>query len=67
MAKTFKLTERVGLKFEAAAFNVFNRTNFALATAGFPGANNDMRSSIFGKARGTLGPRVMQFGLKLNF
>jgi len=67
MAKNFKLGERVGLKFEASGFNVFNRTNFVLATAGSPGAHNDMRSGIFGKAAGTLGARVMQFGLKLSF
>jgi outer membrane receptor protein involved in Fe transport len=66
LAKNFKITERVGLKFEAAAFNVFNRPNFVLATAG-GGAHNDMRSGIFGKAAGTLGARVMQAGLKLTF
>ena len=65
-AKNFKLGERMGLKFEASAFNLFNRTNFVLATAG-GGAHNDTRSGIFGKAAGTLGARVMQFGLKLSF
>jgi outer membrane receptor for ferrienterochelin and colicin len=39
MSKTFKITERVNLKFDANAFNVFNHTNFILATAG-GGANN---------------------------
>ncbi len=66
LAKNFKVTERVGLKFEAAAFNLFNRTNFVLATAGGE-AHNDMRDGIFGEAAGTLGARVMQFGLKLSF
>jgi hypothetical protein len=66
LAKNFKVTEKVGLKFEAAAFNLFNRANFVLATAG-GGAHNDLRSGIFGKAAGTLGARVMQAGLKLSF
>lgn len=66
LAKNFKLTERFNLKFEGSAFNVFNRTNFELASAG-GGANNEIRGHNFGKAGGTIGPRVMQFGLRLNF
>jgi len=66
MSKTFKFTERVSMKFDANAFNVFNRANFILATAG-GGANNKYTSSNFGQAAGTLNPRVMQFGLKVSF
>lgn len=66
MSKTFKFTERVSMKFDANAFNVFNKTNFILATAG-GGANNKYASSNFGQAAGTLNPRVMQFGIKLSF
>jgi len=66
MSKTFKFTERVSMKFDANAFNVFNRTNFILATAG-GGANNKYTSSNFGQAAGTLNPRVMQFGVKFAF
>ncbi len=66
LAKNFKVTEKVNVKFEAAAFNVFNRANFVLATAG-GGAHNEIRSGIFGKAAGTLGPRVMQVGAKISF
>jgi outer membrane receptor for ferrienterochelin and colicin len=77
MSKTFKLTERVAMKFDANAFNVFNRTNFILATAG-GGANNKYAAfsqqtgnlqpiSNFGQAAGTLNAREMQFGLKFNF
>jgi len=66
MSKTFKITERVNLKFDANAFNVFNRTNFILATAG-GGANNKYTSSNFGQAAGTLNPREMQFGVKFSF
>ena len=46
MSKTFKLTERVNLKFDANAFNVFNRANFILATAG-GGANNKYATLAF--------------------
>jgi hypothetical protein len=81
MSKIFKLTERVNLKFEANAFNVFNRANFILATAG-GGANNKYAATgfdpiagivhlvpigSFGEAAGTLRPRVMQFGVKFSF
>jgi hypothetical protein len=66
LSKNFKLTERFNLRFDAAAFNVFNRTNFELATSGTTN-NNIINHPNFGVAGGTLGPRVMQFGLKLNF
>ena len=66
LSKNFKLTERFNLKFDASAFNIFNRTNFELAASG-GGANNEIRGSQFGKAGGTIGPRVMQFGLRLSF
>jgi outer membrane receptor protein involved in Fe transport len=66
MSKNFKLTERVNMKFDANGFNVFNRTNFILATAG-GGANNKYTSDNFGQAAGTLNPREMQFGIKVSF
>ncbi len=68
MSKNFKLTERVSMKFDAAAFNVFNRTNFELATQATGSVtNNRMQSANFGKAAGTITPRLMQFGVKLSF
>ena len=66
LTKNFKITERFNLRFDAAAFNIFNRTNFELASTG-GGANNEIRNPLFGKAGGTIGPRVMQFGLRLSF
>jgi len=66
MSKVFKLTERVNLKFDANGFNVFNRANFILATAG-GGAHNNFQRGNFGQAAGTLNPRQLQFGLKLSF
>jgi outer membrane receptor protein involved in Fe transport len=66
LSKTFKFTERVNMKFDANGFNVFNRTNFLLATAG-GGAHNKYTSANFGQAAGPLQPRVLQFGVKLSF
>ncbi|HEX6504687.1 MAG TPA: carboxypeptidase regulatory-like domain-containing protein [Terriglobales bacterium] len=70
LSKNFKLTERFALKFDASAFNIFNHPNFVLATAG-GGAHNNITDSSFGQAAGTtvgnIGPRIMQFGLKLTF
>jgi hypothetical protein len=66
LSKTFKFTERVSLKFDANGFNVFNHTNFILATVG-GGAHNNFTRSNFGQAAGTLNPRQLQFGLKLAF
>jgi hypothetical protein len=66
VTKNFKLTERFNLKFDASAFNVFNRTNFELATSGTTN-KNDVRSGLFGVAGGVIGQRTMQFGLKLSF
>jgi hypothetical protein len=64
--KNFKFTERVGLQFRAEGFNVLNRANFLLPGANFAG-HNRTNSPLFGVAAGTLNPRQMQFGLKLNF
>jgi len=66
LSKTFKFTERINLKFDANAFNIFNHTNFLLATAG-GGAHNQPRTGNFGTAAGTLNARQLQFGLKLSF
>ncbi|MFZ0799602.1 MAG: carboxypeptidase regulatory-like domain-containing protein, partial [Terriglobales bacterium] len=66
LAKMFTLTERLHLKFEANAFNVFNRANFLLAVNG-GGAHNSIQDGLLGQAAGTLIPRSMQFGLKLSF
>jgi hypothetical protein len=66
LSKTFRITERVNMKFDANAFNVFNRANFILATAG-GGAHNKYYDSNFGEAAGTLNARNMQFGLKFSF
>jgi len=66
LSKVFKLTERVNVKFDANGFNVFNHTNFLLATVG-GGAHNKYYTGNFGQAAGTMNPRQLQFGLKVNF
>jgi len=66
LSKVFKLTERFNLKLDAAAFNIFNHTNFELATGGTSNKNN-IASGVFGIAGGVIGQRTMQLGLKLNF
>jgi hypothetical protein len=66
LTKNFKLTERFNMKFDASAFNVFNRTNFILATGGTANKNN-IGSGNFGIAGGVLGQRTMQLGIKFSF
>jgi len=66
LAKTFTLTERFHLKFEANAFNIFNRPNFLLAVNG-GGAHNSIQDPLLGAAAGTLNARNLQFGLKILF
>jgi outer membrane receptor for ferrienterochelin and colicin len=66
LSKIFRITERVNMKFDANAFNVFNRANFILATAG-GGAHNKYTDGNFGQAAGTLNARNLQFGVKFSF
>ena len=66
LSKTFKFTERLSMKFDANGFNVFNHTNFLLATVG-GGAHNNYTRDNFGTAAGTLNQRQLQFGLKFAF
>ncbi len=67
--KNFKVTERVGLQLRAEGFNVFNHTNFLLAStsAGANGPHNRIDQKSFGQAGATLNPRNLQFGVKLSF
>jgi outer membrane receptor protein involved in Fe transport len=67
LAKNFKLTERFNLKFEAAAFNIFNRANFLLSSGSPFTQHNSLDDPLFGKAGGTLNSRNLQMGLKLSF
>lgn len=66
LSKNFKITERFNMKFDASAFNIFNRANFLLAGQG-GGANNHVSFGNFGQAAATLNARNIQLGLKLSF
>jgi hypothetical protein len=65
--KTFKLTERMGLKFEANFFNIFNHPNFLA-----PDANLNDRTT-FGASQSTFsnlqsgGPRITQLAVRFDF
>ncbi len=60
LRRSFGLTERFKLRFQADIFNAFNRTNF-----------RDLESNLSNAAFGTIStsgpPRNIQFGLKLTF
>jgi hypothetical protein len=78
--RQFHITERVGLRFQAEFFNIFNHPNFGNPI-------NDLTSPLFGQSTQTLasslgsgganggfnplyqigGPRSIQFALKLQF
>jgi hypothetical protein len=64
--KNFKISERFSTSFRVEMFNAFNHANFTLPNSATGGNRaNRITSSIFGKSNGTLGPRRIQFGLKL--
>ena len=73
LSKRVRFSERVGLQLRAEAFNVFNRANFFAPTGtadGATGENSDIfnvNSPTFGRITGTYTPRVLQFGLRLEF
>ena len=67
LAKNFKMTERFNLKFEASAFNIFNRANFLLSNGSPFSQHNSLDDPLFGEAGGTLNARNLQMGLKLSF
>ena len=67
--KTFKITERFALRFDANFFNIFNHPNFQL-----PDNNlNDTAAGLFGLSTATFdnqstgGPRVTQLAIRLDF
>ncbi len=56
------------MQFRAEAFNVFNHTNFSAVDTNFdPTYKDPQSSSTYGKVTNAHDPRIMQFGLKLNF
>jgi hypothetical protein len=58
--KNFKVSESVKIQFRTELFNAFNHTNpLTVSTS--------LGSTTFGQITATRDPRVIQFGLKLNF
>jgi hypothetical protein len=59
--KRTRITENINVEFRAEIFNLFNTVNFDNPVT-------DINSSNFGRITGIVGrPRLMQFGLRLNF
>jgi hypothetical protein len=78
--RQFRVTERLGLRFQAEFFNILNRPNFGSPT-------NSLTSPLFGRSTQSLanslgaggatggfsplyqigGPRSIQFAMKLDF
>jgi len=60
LAKTFALTERQNLKFQAEAFNFVNHTNFLQPTG-------NIGSATFGRITSARDPRLVQLTLRYFF
>ncbi|HKC62908.1 MAG TPA: hypothetical protein VKB86_04690, partial [Pyrinomonadaceae bacterium] len=74
LAKNWSMHERYRLQFRAEFFNLFNHTNFnGFGNSVFvfsqpsPGVITTTPNGSFGKLNSDLGPRNIQFGVKLNF
>ena len=66
--KNIKIGEKLNVQFRWEVFNAFNRANFTLPNSATGGNRaNRITSSVFGQSDSTLGPRRMQFALKLLF
>lgn len=66
--KNFKLRERVNLRFQAEAYNVFNHTQFSgVGTSAQWDQSGAQVTSNFGKVTSALDPRIMQLALRLSF
>ncbi|MDT5121361.1 MAG: hypothetical protein QOC96_843 [Acidobacteriota bacterium] len=69
LAKNWALRERYRIQFRAEFFNLFNRANFNGfdPNLGIDAFTGNRTNGNFGKLTSDLGPRNVQFGLKLNF
>ena len=60
MAKYFPITESIRLQFRGEFFNLFNRANFNEP-------NSTLTAGTYGRITSALDPRILQFGLKVQF
>jgi hypothetical protein len=60
MAKYFPITESIRLQFRGEFFNLFNHTNFNEP-------NSTLTAATYGRITSALDPRILQFGLKVQF
>jgi hypothetical protein len=58
--RTIRFTESFNLQLRAETFNVFNHVNY-----GNP--NTSLGNALFGRITTARDPRIIQFGVKLNF
>jgi len=59
MGKQFKISERIGFKFDAQFYNLFNHPNFFL--------DNNLANGSFGTTTRQQLPRNWQIGGKITF
>ena len=66
--KNFRLAERVNLRLQVEAYNVFNHTQFKdVGTSAQWDQSGAQVTSNFGKVTSALDPRIMQLALRLSF
>ena len=65
LARSFRVTERLGLELIAEGFNLFNRANLGVPNNNF--GTGAQPPATFGQPTAALDPRQMQAGFRLNF
>jgi hypothetical protein len=66
LVKRFKITERHAITFRAEAYNLLNKTNFALPSTDVTSITGTSQGT-FGKISATRNPRQMQLTLRYDF
>src|SRR6266702_4449737 len=67
LAKSIRMTERVGLELRLEAFGATNTPQFFFASNGGSASGTTVGSSSFGTITSAIGGRQLQLGAKLNF